>query len=68
MKTRNLVLLAVLAGVVVLAGCSCKEYEDQIMALEAAGGIMIIAAAALVLLCANAPRLDAFYQALLDLY
>lgn len=34
MKTRNLVLLAVLAAVVVLAGCSCKEYEDQIMALD----------------------------------
>jgi len=35
MKTRNLVLMAVLAALVALAGCSCKEYEDQILALDA---------------------------------
>ena len=35
MKMRNLVLLAVLATLVALAGCSCKEYEEQIMALDA---------------------------------
>ena len=35
MKIRNLVLLAVLAALVALAGCSCKEYEEQIMALDA---------------------------------
>jgi chemotaxis protein MotB len=35
MKMRNLVLLAVLAAAVTLAGCSCKEYEEQIMALDA---------------------------------
>jgi len=35
MKFRNLVLLAVLAAMVVMAGCSCKEFEDQILALDA---------------------------------
>ena len=35
MKMRNLLLLTVLAAVIALAGCSCKEYEDQIMALDA---------------------------------
>jgi chemotaxis protein MotB len=35
MKIRNLVLLAVLAAVLTLTGCSCKEYEEQIMALDA---------------------------------
>jgi len=35
MKTRILILLAVLAAALTLAGCSCKEYEDQIMALDA---------------------------------
>jgi chemotaxis protein MotB len=35
MKTRNLILLAVLAASLTLAGCSCKEYEEQIMALDA---------------------------------
>jgi chemotaxis protein MotB len=35
MKTRNVVLMAVLAALVALAGCSCKEYEDQILALDA---------------------------------
>lgn len=35
MKTRNLILLAVIAATLTLAGCSCKEYEDQIMALDA---------------------------------
>ncbi|MEZ4388684.1 MAG: flagellar motor protein MotB [Candidatus Krumholzibacteriia bacterium] len=35
MMTRNLVLVAVLAAMVALAGCSCKEYEDQILALDA---------------------------------
>lgn len=35
MKTRNLVLMAVLAALVALAGCSCKEYEDQILSLDA---------------------------------
>jgi chemotaxis protein MotB len=35
MKIRNLVLLAVLAALFALAGCSCKEYEEQIMALDA---------------------------------
>ena len=28
------VLMAVLAALVVMAGCSCKEYEEQIMALD----------------------------------
>ena len=35
MKIRNLVLLVVLAAIFVLAGCSCKEEEEQIMALDA---------------------------------
>jgi chemotaxis protein MotB len=35
MKIRNLVLLVVLAAAFVLAGCSCKEQEEQIMALDA---------------------------------
>ncbi len=35
MKTRNVVLMAVLAALVALAGCSCKEYENQILALDA---------------------------------
>lgn len=34
MKFRTLVLMAVLAALVVMAGCSCKEYEEQIMALD----------------------------------
>jgi chemotaxis protein MotB len=34
MKIRNLVLLIVLAAAFVLGGCSCKEYEEQIMALD----------------------------------
>ena len=34
MKMRNLLLLVVLAAAFVMAGCSCKEYEDQIMALD----------------------------------
>ena len=32
---RNLALLAVLAALFVMAGCSCKEYEEQIMQLDA---------------------------------
>lgn len=32
---RNLVLLGVLVGLVALAGCSCKEFEDQIAMLDA---------------------------------
>jgi len=35
MKTRNLAMVAVLAALVALAGCSCKEFEDQILALDA---------------------------------
>ncbi|MBD3220995.1 hypothetical protein GF314_07100, partial [bacterium] len=35
MKTRNVALMVVLAALVALAGCSCKEYEDQILALDA---------------------------------
>jgi len=35
MKIRNLVLLAVLAALVAMAGCSCKEFEDQVLALDA---------------------------------
>ena len=35
MKMRNLVLLAVLAAAFALAGCSCKEFEEQIMTLDA---------------------------------
>ena len=34
MKMRNLLLLVVLAAAFVMAGCSCKEYEDQVMALD----------------------------------
>jgi len=32
---RNLALLAVLAALIAMAGCSCKEYEEQIMQLDA---------------------------------
>ncbi len=32
---RNLALLALLVGVFAMAGCSCKEYEEQIMQLDA---------------------------------
>ena len=32
---RNLALLGLLLAVVVMAGCSCKEYEEQIMQLDA---------------------------------
>jgi len=35
MKLRNLILFGLLAVTVALAGCSCKEYEEQIMALDA---------------------------------
>jgi len=35
MKIRNLILLAVLAAIFALAGCSCSEQEEQIMALDA---------------------------------
>ncbi|MFO7654528.1 MAG: OmpA family protein [Candidatus Krumholzibacteriia bacterium] len=31
---RNAALLVLAAGLVVLAGCSCKEYEEQIMQLD----------------------------------
>ncbi len=34
-KMKNLVLLSVLVALVALAGCSCKEYEEQIMQLDA---------------------------------
>lgn len=33
--TRNLLLLGVLLALVALAGCSCKEFEDQIAILDA---------------------------------
>jgi len=32
---RNLTLLVVLAALFAMAGCSCKEYEEQIMQLDA---------------------------------
>lgn len=32
---RNMVLLGLLVAMVALAGCSCKEYEDQIALLDA---------------------------------
>ena len=32
---RNLTLLIVLAALFAMAGCSCKEYEEQIMQLDA---------------------------------
>jgi chemotaxis protein MotB len=32
---RNIALLALLVGVFAMAGCSCKEYEEQIMQLDA---------------------------------
>ncbi len=32
---RNLALLGLLIAVVAMAGCSCKEYEEQIMQLDA---------------------------------
>lgn len=35
MNARMIVLLAVLASVSVLAGCSCKKFEEQILALDA---------------------------------
>ncbi len=34
MKMRNLILLAVLVAAFALAGCSCKEFEEQIMTLD----------------------------------
>jgi len=34
-KIKNLVLLGVLVALVAVAGCSCKEYEEQIMQLDA---------------------------------
>jgi chemotaxis protein MotB len=34
-KIKNVVLLFVLVALVALAGCSCKEYEEQIMQLDA---------------------------------
>ena len=34
-KLKNLVLLSLLVALVALAGCSCKEYEEQIMQLDA---------------------------------
>lgn len=34
-KIRNLVLLGLLVALVAMAGCSCKEYETQIMQLDA---------------------------------
>ena len=34
-KIKNLVLLSVLVALVAVAGCSCKEYEEQIMQLDA---------------------------------
>ncbi len=34
MKLRTIALLTVVAALVALAGCSCKEYEDQITALD----------------------------------
>jgi len=35
LKLRNLALLGLLVVLVALAGCSCKEYEEQIMQLDA---------------------------------
>lgn len=35
LKIRNLVLLGLLAALVAMAGCSCKEYETQILQLDA---------------------------------
>ncbi len=35
MRIRYLVLPAILAVAVILTGCSCKEYEEQIVALDA---------------------------------
>ena len=34
-KIKKLVLLSALVALVALAGCSCKEYEEQIMQLDA---------------------------------
>ena len=34
-KVRNLFLLGLLVAFVAMAGCSCKEYEEQIMQLDA---------------------------------
>ena len=34
-KVRNLFLLGLLVALVAMAGCSCKEYEEQIMQLDA---------------------------------
>ena len=34
-KIKNLVLLSLLVALVAMAGCSCKEYEEQIMQLDA---------------------------------
>ncbi len=33
-KVRNVFLLGLLMTIVVMAGCSCKEYEEQIMQLD----------------------------------
>jgi chemotaxis protein MotB len=35
MKKRMVVLVAVLAAALTLTGCSCKKFEDQILALDA---------------------------------
>lgn len=35
MKTRTFVLVAVLAMILVLTGCSCKKWEDQVLMLDA---------------------------------
>ena len=32
---RNLALFGLLIAVIAMAGCSCKEYEEQIMQLDA---------------------------------
>lgn len=34
-RVRNLILLGLLAALVAMAGCSCKEYEEQILQLDA---------------------------------
>ena len=35
MNQRNVLLLVLMVALIALAGCSCKEYEEQIMALDA---------------------------------
>ena len=34
-RVKNLMMLVLLVAFVAMAGCSCKEYEEQILQLDA---------------------------------